>query len=59
MFITTSSYTKEALEYQPALKIAKIDGQQLAEYMIKYNIGVSTKKIYEIKRIDTDYFEDE
>lgn len=59
VFITTSSYTKEALEYQPALKIAKIDGQQLAEYMIKYNIGVSTKKIYEIKRIDTDYFEDE
>lgn len=59
VFITTSSYTKEALEYQPALKIAKIDGQQLAEYMIKYNLGVSVKKTYEIKRIDTDYFEDE
>lgn len=58
VFITTSSYTKDALEYKPALKLAKIDGQQLAAYMIKYNIGVSVKKTYEVKKIDTDYFEE-
>ena len=57
VFITTSSYTKEALDYKPAIKLAKIDGEQLAAYMIKYNIGVSIKKTYEIKRIDMDYFE--
>ena len=58
VFITTSSYTKDALEYKPAIKLAKIDGQQLAAYMIKYNLGVSVKKVYEVKRIDTDFFEE-
>ena len=58
VFITTSSYTKDALEYKPALKLAKIDGQQLATYMIKYNLGVSIKKVYEVKRLDTDFFEE-
>lgn len=59
VFITTSSFTKEALEYEPSVKIAKIDGRQLALYMIKYNLGVSeTEAIYSIKRIDNDYFEE-
>lgn len=58
VFITTSSYTKDALEYKPAIKLAKIDGEQLAAYMIKYNLGVSVKKVYEVKRIDTDFFEE-
>ena len=59
VFITTSSFTKEALDYEPSVKIAKIDGHQLALYMIKYNLGVSvTEAIYSIKRIDNDYFEE-
>lgn len=59
VFITTSSFTKEALEYNPStMRIAKIDGQKLAELMITYNLGVSTKVLYELKRIDTDYFEE-
>lgn len=59
VFITTSSFTKEALEYNPStMRIAKIDGQRLAELMIAYNLGVSTKVLYELKRIDTDYFEE-
>ena len=35
-----------------------IDGQQLAEYMIEFNVGVSLEKSYEVKRIDNDYFEE-
>lgn len=59
VFITTSSFTKEALDYEPSVKIAKIDGHQLALYMIKYNLGVSsTEAVYSIKRIDNDYFEE-
>jgi len=59
VFITTSSFTKEALDYEPSVKVAKIDGRQLALYMIKYNLGVSeTEAIYAIKRIDNDYFEE-
>ena len=60
VFITTSNFSKEAKQYVVGLhqKIVLIDGQELAKFMIEYNVGVSTKKTYEIKRIDTDYFED-
>lgn len=60
VFITTSSYTKEAKLYVEKLnkKIVLIDGQELARYMIEFNVGVSTRKIYEVKRLDTDYFEE-
>lgn len=60
VFITTSSYSKEARNYVAGLhqKIVLIDGNELAKYMIEYNVGVSTKKVYEVKRIDNDYFEE-
>ena len=60
VFITTSSYSKEAKQYVDKLnkKIVLIDGQELARYMIEYNVGVSTKQVYEVKRIDSDYFEE-
>jgi restriction system protein len=60
VFITTSSYSKEAKQYVQNLnkKIVLIDGQELARYMIEYNVGVSTKQVYEVKRIDSDYFEE-
>lgn len=61
IFITTSNFTKEALDYSPKneTKIVLIDGVKLAQYMIDYNIGVSVVNIYELKRIDNDYFGDE
>lgn len=60
VFITTSSYSKEAREYVKGIqqKIVLIDGQELAKYMIEYNVGVSVKKEYIVKRIDNDYFEE-
>ena len=60
VFLTTSTYSKEARSYVEKLnkKIVLIDGQDLARYMIEYNVGVSIKQIYEIKRIDSDYFEE-
>jgi restriction system protein len=60
VFITTSTFTKEAREYVKGInqKIVLIDGSELAKYMIEYNVGVSVKNVYEIKRIDNDYFED-
>lgn len=60
VFITTSSFSKEAREYVKGLtqKVVLIDGKELANYMIEFNVGVSLKKMYEVKRIDTDYFEE-
>jgi restriction system protein len=60
IFITTSSFTKEALTYTPRneTKIVLIDGMQLAQLMIDYKLGVTVQHSYEIKKIDTDYFEE-
>ncbi len=61
IFITTSSFTKEAADYTPKneTKIVLIDGAKLAQYMIDYNLGVSIQNTYEIKKIDSDYFEED
>lgn len=61
VFITTSSFSKEATTYasQMDTKIVLIDGEQLAQYMIDYNVGVSVQNTYEIKKIDFDFFEEE
>lgn len=61
IFITTSSFTKDAIEYVPRseVKIVLIDGEQLANLMIDYNIGVTKVIGYDIKKIDSDYFSNE
>lgn len=61
IFITTSSFTKEAFEYTPRneTKIVLIDGEQLAQLMIDYNLGCTTQQTYELKKIDSDYFGEE
>lgn len=61
IFITTSSFTKDAVDYTPKneTKIVLIDGERLAQHMIDYNIGCSVQQIYELKRIDSDYFDEE
>lgn len=59
VFITTSTFTKNAIEYannQTNLTIILIDGDKLADLMIEYNVGTFTSHTYEIKRIDSDYF---
>lgn len=61
IFITTSSFTKEALTYSPRneTKIVLIDGTQLTQLMIDYNLGCTTQQVYELKKIDSDYFDEE
>lgn len=58
IFITTSSYTKEALEYVPTIasRIILIDGEYLAKLMLDHDIGVTKIRSYDLKRIDSDYF---
>ena len=61
IFMTTSSFSKDAREYVDSLdsKVILIDGAQLAELMFEYGIGVATVNTYAIKRIDSDFFEEE
>jgi restriction system protein len=60
VFITTSNYTQEAIQYVSLIdiKVVLIDGKQLAELMIDFDVGVSLAASYSVKRIDSDYFED-
>ncbi|WP_281180475.1 hypothetical protein [Endozoicomonas ascidiicola] len=36
--------------------IVLIDRHQLAQLIIDFGLGVSTREVYEIKSIDSDYF---
>ncbi|MCL2202503.1 MAG: restriction endonuclease [Defluviitaleaceae bacterium] len=62
VFITTASFAKPAVDYAksvPNAKIILIDGLSLAKLMIKHDIGVGTSNIIRIKKIDSDYFEEQ
>ena len=61
VFITTSSFTKEAREYASVIesKIILIDGEHLSKLMAEHNVGVSRVGLYEVKKVDSDYFDNE
>jgi len=61
VFITTSSFSSEALEYTRLIdsRVVLIDGVTLAGYMIDFGVGTKLKQVYELKEIDNDYFDEE
>ena len=49
----------EKMDYETVSLTNKgLNGDRLAELMIKYKVGVQTSQIYEICKIDTDFFEE-
>jgi restriction system protein len=58
VFITTSSFSREAIEYADGVtpRIILVDGKELAELMIDHSVGVSVSRSYDIRRVDLDYF---
>lgn len=61
VYITTSHFSEEAKKVasQGNVKVVLIDGEQLARYMIKFNVGVVTSHSFEVKRIDLGFFNPE
>lgn len=62
LFITTAKFTSGALQYAGNLlgtKVVLVDGSALTRLMIKHNVGVSIEHVYEVKRLDSDFFADE
>lgn len=61
VFITTSSYSKGAIEYADNLHgtttLVLIDGQQLAKYIYDFNLGMQTEQVIEIKKMDSDFWD--
>lgn len=62
VFITTSDFTKGAYQYTDSLnssaKIVLINGTKLANYIYDYNIGMQTEKVIELKKLDSDYWDE-
>lgn len=60
VFITTSTYTADAIDYASRIdtKVILIDGKALSNLMIDFDVGVSASATYVVKRIDSDYFEE-
>jgi len=61
VFITTSSFSAEARAYAGSIdyKIVLISGEQLAAFMFEHNVGAAPASLYEVKKVDTDFFEEE
>jgi restriction system protein len=61
VFITTGAFSAEAAEYVKNIepKVVLIDGRQLAEFMIEFNVGVDPVISYEVKKVVSDYFDEE
>lgn len=61
IFITTSEFSSEAREYVRNVdaKIILINGRQFAEIMWEYNIGINNSAVYDIKKLDMDYFSED
>ncbi len=59
ILVTTSSFSRKAIEYAERVmkRIILIDGDQLTRLLVEYGVGVRTSSVYEVKRIDEDYFE--
>lgn len=60
IFITTSRFTKESIEYATSIdkSLILIDGDKLTDLMFEYNVGVSNEQTFTLKRLDLDYFEE-
>jgi restriction system protein len=61
VFITTSAFTSDATSYVAGIdsKVVLIDGPRLANLMIDFDLGVSSTASYSVKRVDSDYFDEE
>lgn len=61
VFITTSDFNKGAYQYVENLstntKIVLINGNKLSEYIYEFNLGMQTEKIIELKKLDSDFWD--
>ena len=64
VFITTSRFSSTAVQTAANVSqrnetIRLVDGNELAQLMIRHGVGVITEYTYEIKKLDENYFAEE
>ena len=60
VFITTSTFDESAIikAKEAHHSIILIDGNKLVDLMHQYNVGVQVKTMYQVKELDSDFFEE-
>lgn len=59
VFITTSNFSKEAVESTKKSGIVLIDGDKLTSLMIEFGLGVQIERSFHIYKIDQDRFDED
>lgn len=62
VILTTSQFTKDALDFVDRIegkKVVLIDGSTLAALLIEHNVGVKLTKLYELKEVSNDFFDED
>lgn len=59
VFITTSSFSKEAIESAKKSGIVLLDGEKLTSLMIEFGLGVQVERSFYIYKIDQDRFDED
>jgi restriction system protein len=61
VFITTSYFSKGAIDYAENLNglttVVLIDGEQLAEYIYDFDLGMQVEQTIQIKKLDSDFWD--
>jgi restriction system protein len=59
VFITTGKFSKGATDYAATAhtRVILIDGQRLTELMIRYGVGVQSRRVLNVVAVDEDFFE--
>lgn len=60
VLITTSTFTADARDFVKRIDtpVVLVDGEQLAQLMIEYDLGVTTSEVFRLKKFDPGFFED-
>ncbi|WP_372403723.1 restriction endonuclease [Acinetobacter piscicola] len=59
VFITTSNFSKEAIDSAKKSGIVLIDGDKLTSLMIEFGLGVQIERSFHIYKIDQDRFDED
>lgn len=57
VFITTSSFSQQAIQTAKSFSIVLIDGLKLMNLMLQYRVGVEAKHHFDLFTVDEDYFD--
>jgi restriction system protein len=61
VFITTSYFSRGAIDYAENLNgsttVVLIDGEQLAEYIYDFGLGMQVEQTIKIKKLDSDFWD--